>query len=397
MKRPTRLSAGFCERVRAPGFFSDGSQGYGLRLRVAATKAGIGKSWVQSYRGPDGKQRSRGLGIFPGVTLDTARWIALSNAITLKTGVDPRDGAEAAQGAVSGASVDVSGPTFAELASDYIATVSGGWKAGSGARRKWEGTAAAVAFRNKPVRAITREDVLKEVRPIWSAKPTVARDRLVHIRRILDFGDVEPNAADGLRAKLPRRNGGTKHYPAISHTEIAGAIRAIRAYGAKPLARVETALLMEFCMLTASRPNEAAGVRWEHIDASTWTIPVELYKTKREHRVPLSSAALAVLEKARDRTGGTGLCFPARDGGEMARSTPGQVIRRQAIGGSLHGNSRSSFRDWAAENRVPRQVAEACLGHVVGGIEGAYYRTDVLELRREIMEAWGLYTTRHDA
>ena len=387
MERPARLTMGFCEKVRVPGFYSDGSQGYGLRLRVASS----GKSWVQSYRGPDGRQRSRGLGAFPQTSLDMARFLAVANVIELKTGIDPRQGAVVNHRANSGES-----PTFREVAAEYIATVSGGWKAGGGARRKWKGTIEAVAFRDKHVGAITREDVRNEVVPIWAEKPTVARDRLVHIRRILDFADVDPNPADGLRAKLPRRNGGTTHYPALAHTEIPNAIQRIRAYGARPRARVETALLMEFCILTASRPSEAAGVRWEHIDGDTWTIPPEMYKTVRRHRVALSSAALAVLKQARERTGGSGLCFPAASGGEMPRSTMGKVIRREGIGGSLHGNSRASFRSWAAENAVDRQVAEACLGHVVGGIEGSYYRTDVLDRRRPVMEAWGLAATRED-
>ena len=392
VKRPDRLTASFCKTVRRAGFFSDGGKGaYGLKLRVAIGKAGIvSKTWTQSVR-VAGKQTTRGLGLYPDVGLDMARFLAVANVIELKTGIDPRQGAVVDHRANSGDS-----PTFREVAAEYIATVSGGWKPGGGARRKWEGTIEAVDFRDKHVGAITREDVRNEVVPIWAETPSVARGRLVHIRRILDFADMDPNVADGLRAKLPRRNGGTRHYPALAYTEIPKAIRRIRAYGARPRARVETALVMEYCLLTASRPNEAAGVRWEHIDRNTWTIPAALYKTGRAHRVALSSAALAVLADAHRRTGGKGLCFPAANGGEIPRSTLGKVIRRQKIGGSLHGNSRSSFRDWAAENAVDRQVAEACLGHVVNGTEGAYYRTDVLDRRRSVMEAWGLAATRED-
>ena len=388
MKRPTRLTQGFCERVAAAGFYSDGSQGYGLRLRVHAS----GKSWVQSYRGPDGKQRSRGLGAFPGVSLDRARWVALSHAIAAKTGADPREGIGAAHGAVSGASVDGSGPTFADVGRDYIAMVGKGWKPGSGARRKWEGTVAKVAFRNKPVDAISREEIRAEILPIWSKKPTVARLRLVHIRRVLDFADVEPNPADGLREKLPRRNGKTAHYDALPHADVPGAVQKIRAQGEKRLARVETSLALEFVILTATRQNEALNARWEHVEGDVWIIPAENAKTGWEHRVPLSRAALAVLDRARALTGGKGWIFPGRTGKPMGRSTLRKVLKVQKIDGTAHG-FRSSFRDWCGEQGVAREVAEAALAHTVGGVEGAYARSDLLERRRPVMEDYGRYIT----
>ena len=397
MKRPKRLTEGFCENVTRPGFYSDGGRGaYGLKLRVYVTRTGIvTRTWVQGVR-IGGKQTSLGLGSYPVVTLDEARLAALQSVVAVHRGIDPRSRAVAAPTAAPGAPVAAPapapvGPTFAAVAGEYIGIVGKGWKAGGGARRKWEGTVAAVGFRNKPVTAITREDVRAEVVPIWSAKPTVARGRLVHIRRILDFADVEPNPADGLRAKLPRRNGKTTHYPALPHAEIAGAIHAIRAYGARPRARVETSMSIEFCILTASRPKEAAEARWGHVSGDTWTVPASSYKTRRDHRVALSSAALAVLADAHKRTGGKGLIFPAANGNPIPRSTLGKVLRREKIGGSLHGNSRSSFRDWAAETGVSRDVAEACLGHAVRGVEGAYMRSDLLERRRRVMQAWADY------
>lgn len=392
MTRPARLTQGFCERVTAPGFFSDGSQGYGLRLRVASTKAGVGKSWIQSFRGPDRKQRSRGLGIFPGVTLDTARWVALSHAIAAKTGVDPRDGAEAAHGAVSGAGVVGSGPTFAEAARDYIALARAGWKPGSDSARKWENTVAAVSFAGTPVEAVTRGDVRGEIEPIWTAKPTLARERLMHIRRVMGYADVNPNPADGLALSLPKGNGGKTHYAALAHADVAGVLAKLQTYGERPKARRDTSLALRFIALTAARPGEALAACWEHVEGQVWTIPAALTKTGREHRVPLSPAALDVLAEARKQTGGKGLVFRTARGTAISRATLARALRAVNAAGTAHG-LRSTFRDWCGEQGVAREVAEAALAHVVGGVEGAYARSDLLERRAPVMEAWGQYAT----
>lgn len=399
MKRPARLTDRFCETVGRPGFYGDGGRGgYGLQFRVHRTRTGIlTRTWVQKIR-VHGKPTALGLGRYPIVALDEARLGALQNAVKVHRGIDPRTAAVAAPVAVSGVPVAApapTGPTFAEVAADYIAMVGKNWKAGGGSRRKWTGTVKAVAFRNKPATAITREDVRAEVVPIWGKKPTLARTRLVHIRRILDFADVDPNPADGLRAKLPRRNGKTTHYKALPHAEVPGAIRTIRAHAKRPRSRADTSWALEFAILTASRPKEALTARWEHIEGDIWTLPAKLYKTGREHRVPLSSGALALLAKARKRAGGTGLVFRSAKGGPISRSSLRKLLKFQGVKGTVHG-FRASFRNWCAETGVDRQVAEAALGHVVGGTEGAYLRSDLLERRRPVMERWATAANRRE-
>ena len=126
------------------------------------------------------------------------------------------------------------------------------------------------------------------------------------------------------------------------------------------------------------------------MEARIWTISADRTKTGREHRIPLSEAALAVLENSRERTGGAGLLFPTLRGRALSSAGYSKLLKENEIGAVPHG-MRSSFRSWAAEAGILREVAEAALGHAVGGVEGRYQRSDMLEARRECMESWGRY------
>ena len=106
--------------------------------------------------------------------------------------------------------------------------------------------------------------------------------------------------------------------------------------------------------------------------------------------MPLSTPALAVLDEARELTGGVGLVFPAPRGKPLSNATMSKLCKENNVGCVPHG-MRSSFRDWCDESGVPREVAEAALAHTVKGVEGAYARSDLLERRRQLMEKWGHY------
>ena len=151
-------------------------------------------------------------------------------------------------------------------------------------------------------------------------------------------------------------------------------------------------LCLEFVALTATRSGEARRARWGEIDweRTTWTVPAERMKAGREHRVPLSSGALAVLDRAREMENGSGLIFSSFKGLELRSPQVAGVFRDLGIPSTVHG-LRSSFRDWAAETGVDRTVAEAALAHTVGGVEGAYFRSDLFERRREVMQDWAAY------
>ena len=153
---------------------------------------------------------------------------------------------------------------------------------------------------------------------------------------------------------------------------------------------------LEFLALTATRAGEVRFATWEEIDweERLWSIPPGRTKTGKLHRVPLSSRAMAVLEEA--KTGARGpmarglLIFPSMTGKPIANGVLPRAMKAAGIDAVPHG-FRSSFRDWCGETGVPREVAEMCLAHVVGGVEGAYARSDLFDRRRPVMEEWGKY------
>ncbi|MCY4060285.1 MAG: site-specific integrase, partial [Gammaproteobacteria bacterium] len=176
----------------------------------------------------------------------------------------------------------------------------------------------------------------------------------------------------------------------LPHAQVAEALRRVRA----SKAHGATALAFEFLVLTACRSGEVRGARWDEVDgdSATWTVPPARMKAKLEHRVPLSSRAVAVLDEAREIADKSGLVFPSPTGRVLSDSTLSKLLRELRIGAVPHG-FRSSFRDWAAERTdVPREVCELALAHVNSDrVEAAYRRSDLFERRRSLMSDWADY------
>ena len=227
----------------------------------------------------------------------------------------------------------------------------------------------------------------REGRDRPSGAPTHRHDHEVAVAQ--GYRDDNP-AGDAIGAALPKANGARRHFRAVHHSEVGEVILAVRESQASLAAR----LAFEFLVLTAARSGEVRGAAWSEIDmdAATWTIPGERMKGGREHRVPLSGRALAVLDEAQALDDGSGLVFPAPDGRKpMSDSTLSKLLRELGIDAVPHG-FRSTFRDWCSEAaQAPREVAEACLAHVVRGVEGAYARSDLLDRRRKLMDRWAAY------
>ena len=367
-----KLTALGIKALSAPGLYADGA---GLYLRIAP---GGSKRWVQRLR-IDGKRRELGLGGFPAVTLANARRKAESMRETAADGRDPRRRKLAM-------------PTFAEAARTVHAQSLPGWRNGKHTEQ-WLKTLELYAFptlgRMKLDR-IERGDVIALLLPIWAAKPETARRVRQRIRTVLRWaqahGHVEVNAAgEAIDGALPAHRRSTNHFRALPHTEVAAAMARIEKSEAWPC----TKLALAFMIFTAARSGEVRYATWDEIDRdkATWRIPAGRMKAHREHRVPLSAPAAAILERAWAFRDASGLVFPSVRCKVTSDSTLSKLIRELEIEGTPHG-FRSSFRDWCAETGKPRELAEAALAHVVKGVEGAYFRSDLFAARRALMDQW---------
>ena len=381
MKRPKVLNASFVRTVNRPGRYGDGRGGFGLSLLVKATTTGrLSKTWSQRLR-INGKPFNVGLGAYPVVTLAEARKAALANRRAVHRGRDPRGGGI---------------PTFEEGADRVIQIHAATWRAGSKSEAQWRASLRDYAMPrlgSKRVDKITTADVMAVLLPIWNTKRETARRVRQRIGAVMKWAVAQGYrgdnpAGEAIGAALPRNGVRRQHQEALPHGEVAGAIAKVRESGAYRA----TVLAFEFIVLTACRSGEVRFSRWDEIDlsTSTWTIPGKRMKAGREHRVPLSKRALHVLNEALALSDGSGLVFPSPTGKVLSDSTISKLIRENGIRAVPHG-FRSSFRDWAGETGAAREVAEACLAHTVKGVEGAYARSDLLQLRRDLMESWAMY------
>ena len=373
MRRPRRLSAAFVKTVTSPGVYGDGYGGYGLYLRVRRAAHGrLAKTWGQRVR-IDGRVTNLGLGGYPVVTLSEARRKALANRREIEQGRHPRRGGV---------------PTLRAAVERVIAVRRAGWKPGTRSEPQWRGTFAAYVFPHlgdKRVSEITGSDVMvvAQADDLWNRmRPTaqrIMRQLSVVFRWAIAEGHRRDNPVDAVVAALPSNSHKIKHHKAVPHAEVREALgRVRRVTRCRPGAK----LAVEFLILTATRSSEARDARWDEMDlgsARTWTIAAGRMKGKSEHRVPLSSAAMAVLRRAKALAKGSDFVFPG-DSGKKGVSGPtmARVLRLAEVSGTLHG-FRTSFRTWCGETGVDREVAERALAHVVRNqVEAAYARTDLL-------------------
>ncbi len=373
--------------INRPGMYGDGNT---LYLRVAP---GGSKHWIQRLT-INGKRHDIGLGGCGYVTLAQAREAAYENRTIARRGGDPL--AAKRQARV---------PTFREAARQTYETLRPRWR-NKQVAKNWMQQLERHAFERLgtlPVDRIGREDVLTVLTPIWTAKPETARRVRRHIRATLKWcqahGFVQFNAAgEAIDGALPKMPAVKSHFRALPYREVASALDIIQSSRASLTAK----LAFRFLVLTAARTSEIRGTRWDEIDVNSrlWRIPGERMKNASEHRVPLSASALDVLDQARALDDGSGLVFPSphRRGCQLSNMTLTKVLRDSGLAerSTVHG-FRSSFRDWCAETGKPREIAEAALAHTVGGVEGAYFRSDLFERRRRLMDSWADYLMGSDA
>jgi len=369
-----------------PGRYGDGG---GLYLVVSLSGA---RKWVFRFSFA-GKVTEAGLGSAAVVSLAAARDKARDARKLLDAGKNPIDAKRHA------ASIEAAIPTFGAVADALIAAKKSGWR-NEKHRAQWRMTLTeyAAPLRSRPVNEIDTGAVLAVLMPLWQTKPETASRLRGRIEAVLDAAKAQghrsgenPAAWRGhLSHLLPKRGKLTRgHHAAMAYGDVPAFVGRLREREAI------AALALEFTILTAARSGEVYGARWSEIDisAKVWTVPAGRMKAAREHRIPLSDRALAILEKLSEaRTGD--LVFPGQRAGKPLSAMAMQmVLRRMKLDGvTVHG-FRSAFRDWAGnETHFPREIAEAALAHVIGDkAEQAYRRGDALEKRRGLMEAWANY------
>ena len=242
-----------------------------------------------------------------------------------------------------------------------------------------------------PVSEIDQNDIRRTFAPIWHEKPAVAKkaiDRLgISLRHAAAMGlDVDVHAVEKAKALLGKPKHIVNPTPAMHWKEVPVFFDSL-THG------TPTELAMKFLILTAGRSGEVRNLHVNEIQDEIWVIPGERMKAGREHRVPLSTEALRILEAARSFES-SGHLFIGNSGKPISDMTLSALLKRRDLEARPHG-FRSSFRTWCAEaTDTPREIAETALAHVVGGaVERSYRRTDYLEQRRVLMERWADHVT----
>ena len=359
--------------------------GRGLFLFVKATGS---RSWVLRYQ-VQGRRRDLGLGAYPEVSLAIARQRAMEARRLIAEGDDPIAKRQQCKP-----------KTFKAAALDLIESKRPGWKNAKHAAQ-WTATLEAYAFPKLgqlQVPKIETADVIAVLTPIWVEKPETASRVRQRIEAVIDYstalglrtGDNPARWRGHLDHLLPKpaKVRSVRHHPALPHTQIAEFFSDLSG-------RIGVAArALSFTILTAARSGETRGMTWGEVDldARTWTIPAERMKAGKNHRVPLTDAAIEFLGMRKFRANISALVFESEvnPGKPISDMSMTAVLRRMGRDGiSVHG-FRSTFRDWAGETTgFPREVIEAALAHrLKDKSEAAYARSDLFDKRRALMEAW---------
>lgn len=394
-----KLNTKQIENLSEPGTYEDGD---GLRLVV---KASGKKSWVLRFQ-LAGKRREMGLGGFPDVKLKDARSEAVTQRQLLQKKIDPLAEREATRLAVAKAVLaeQAKAITFKSVALDYIAAHRSGWKNAKHAQQ-WENTLASYAYpvlENLNAKEVTTEHVLKVLTPIWQVKPETASRVRNRMEMVLDAAKVRglregenPARWRGHLDKLlpPRSKVKTVvHHPALPWAEMPAFMKEIAKHDDLSYKA------MQLTILTACRTSEVLGATWDELDLEkrVWKIPPHRMKAAKEHRVPLSNAAVNLINGLIRLKGNAHLFPGAREGKPLSNMSMLMSLRRMnRTDLTMHG-FRSTFRDWAAEStQYPREVCELALAHVrQDKVEAAYFRGDLFEKRQAMMSDWAVFVTQ---
>ncbi len=393
-----RLTALKVEKAKEPGMYPDGG---GLYLRVTPQGA---RNWVLRFM-LDRRPRWMGLGPLALYGLQEARAKALDARRKRHEGIDPIEArrAERARERLDAAKAI----PFQQCAEAYINAHRAGWRNDKHAGQ-WSATLSTYAYPvigALPVQAVDTGLVLKVLEPIWTAKPETASRVRGRLESILDFAKVR-GYRDGenparwrghLDKLLPAHSKvrQVEHHAALPYAELPAFLASLREQEGI------AARALEFLILTAARTGEVIGAQWNETDLldKTWTVPAARTKAHREHRVPLSTRALAVLDEvqaARHDDTGDAFVFPGgKTGKPLSNMAFLMLLRRMGRGDLTAHGFRATFKTWASERTsFQNEIVEAALAHVIGGkVEQAYRRGDMFEKRRRLMQQWATFCT----
>lgn len=386
------MSAVEVKRLVQPGRHAVGGVS-GLCLKIASADS---RSWVLRTN-IGGRRADIGLGAYPDTSLAQAREKARVAKDQIAQGIDPiqlrRDARDALRLARA------SHITFDEAATKYLTAKAHEFRNPKHVKQ-WQSTLATYAspvIGEMPVSDIELAYIVRILEPIWASKTETASRLRGRIEAVLAWATVHgyrtgENPArwkghlDAVLAK-PSKVKRVKHHKALPFTEVGAFMASLRQRDGM------AARCLEFAILTASRSNEARGARWSEVDltAKVWIVPADRMKAGREHRVPLSGAAVSLLESL-PMLDGADLVFPAPRGGVMSENTLGALIKRMGYDCTAHG-FRSTFRDWCSERTsYPHEIAEMALAHTIKNkAEAAYRRGDLLAKRAHLMADWSRY------
>ena len=371
----------------------------GLALHPSSTK-GHGK-WVLRYVSPvTGKRRNAGLGSYPEVNIAEAGKRASAMRLELGDGRDPLEEKTKIEERPKI-------PTFEEAARTLHKDLLAGWKNPKHGQQ-WINTLIEYVFPKLGgmlLHEIQPGDVAEVLKPIWLTKAETASRVKQRIHVVLAWGwahgHCQSNPVDvvgHLLAQQPGKATRTQHHPAMPWREVPEFVQNQLRPGNRPEV---SRTLLEFVILTACRSGEARGMTWDEVDFKdkVWSIPAERMKARVSHRIPLSPRAMAILQMQKDQH--ETFVFPSiRDQVELSDMAITSVLRRLKAHSDTPGRIatahgfRSSFRDWCSENGYSRDLAERSLAHTIKDkVEAAYHRTDLLEQRRDLMNAWEAFVT----
>lgn len=384
MSRPTnKLTSRGALALRTPGLHSDGQ---GLYLRIDQAGA---RSWVLIFH-HRGRRREMGLGSIENVGLARARELATEAREAVRRGEDPIAARRAAR-------TPIEVQTFEKVAAVLLDELEKGWKSPK-QRPQWEASLKTHAARiwRSDIAKVDTEMVLEALQPIWTLLPETAQRVRGRLERVLDAAKVRglrsgenPARWNGHLALLLTALRPAKiHHPAMPYAEVPAFVEVLS--GKIGVA----AMAMRFLILTACRSGEVRGARWDEIAGDTWIIPASRMKAKKEHRVPLSAPARAILD-AIPREARRELIFHGPTGAALSDTGLTKALRNNGQAEATAHGFRSSFRDWAGDcTGYQRELIEEALAHSVGNAtERAYRRSTALEKRRDLMNAWGDYCT----